>query len=205
MSMLYKILIVVVGILITQPLFQKELPKPPLPVLESYKELSDKIKETARAVQENATSTASATSSDLAPVERVIDGDTVKIVLGSTTETVRLIGIDTPETVHPSKPVECFGKEASDKTKSLLEGTSVRIETDPSQGTRDKYGRLLAYLFLPDGTNVNQLLIAEGYAYEYTYNLPYKYQSQFKQAEKDAREQKRGLWADGVCVTTPHT
>lgn len=137
--------------------------------------------------------------SDWYKVEGVIDGDTIKLTIGETIETVRLIGVDTPETVHPSQPVECFGKEASKKTGELLSGTMVIIEKDLSQNERDKYGRLLAYVFLPDGTNLNQKLIADGYAYEYTYNLPYKYQSEFKQAETDARNSKRGLWAEGVC------
>ena len=70
----------------------------------------------------------------------------------------------------------------------------------PVQGERDKYGRLLAYLFLPDGTNINLAMIAGGYAHEYTYNLPYKYQTQFKAAEKTAREAKLGLWADAACA-----
>ncbi|MGB0757348.1 MAG: thermonuclease family protein [Patescibacteria group bacterium] len=132
-------------------------------------------------------------------VTSVVDGDTVKVNINGTTETLRLIGIDTPETVHPSKPVECFGNEASNKAKELLSNKQVRLESDVSQGERDVYGRLLSYVFLPDGTNFNQLMIQEGYAYEYTYNIPYKYQSAFKQAQTDAQNNKRGLWADGVC------
>lgn len=138
------------------------------------------------------------------PVVKVIDGDTIDITKDGSTVRVRLIGIDTPETVDPRKPVQCFGMEASDKAKQLMAGTSVRIETDPSQGTYDKYGRLLAYVYVPanirpEGILVNEYLIAEGYAHEYTYNIPYKYQAVFKQAEREAREQKKGLWADGVC------
>jgi micrococcal nuclease len=139
---------------------------------------------------------------ELYAVESVVDGDTIKIRMGEKIETIRFIGIDTPETVHPSKPVQCFGREASNKTKELLTGKNVRIETDDSQGKRDKYERLLAYVFLDDGTNVNKLLVSDGFAYEYTYNLPYKYQSEFKKAESDAKLNKRGLWADGVCSET---
>lgn len=134
-------------------------------------------------------------------VVRVVDGDTVHIEMNGKVETVRLIGIDTPETVHPSKPVECMGKEASSFMKSLLEGTRVRVEPDHTQNVRDKYGRLLLYLFLLDGTNVNELLIEKGYAHEYTYDLPYRYQYEFRDAEERARLEKRGLWS-GVCEHT---
>ncbi len=125
--------------------------------------------------------------------------------MGGKETTIRLIGVDTPETVDPRKPVQCFGKEASDKTKQILTGQSVHIETDPSQGLLDKYGRTLAYVYAPlnvdpAGLLVNKYLIAEGYGHEYTYNLPYKYQADFKVAETAARTQKKGLWADGVCV-----
>jgi micrococcal nuclease len=130
----------------------------------------------------------------------VVDGDTVKISIGGETETYRLIGVDTPETVHPTKEVECFGLEASNRAKSLLTGTKVRIETDSSQGMYDKYGRRLAYIFLEDGTNFNLMMIREGYSHEYTYGSVYKYQSQFKEAEATARTNKVGLWADDACV-----
>lgn len=133
-------------------------------------------------------------------VVRVIDGDTFSIRLPHGIDTVRLIGIDTPETVHPSKPVECFGAEASSFARELLSGERVRLEFDESQGTRDKYGRLLAYAYLPDGTFVNYELIARGYAYEYTYELPYRYRETFREAERAARAQTRGLWAPGACT-----
>jgi len=132
-------------------------------------------------------------------VIKVVDGDTLSIDIDGQKETLRLIGIDTPETVHPSKPVECFGKEASAKAKEILTGQSIRIEKDTTQGDLDKYGRLLVYVFLKDGTNFNKMMIEQGFAYEYTYNLPYKYQQEFKIAEQTAREQKIGLWADNVC------
>lgn len=139
-------------------------------------------------------------------VVNVVDGDTVKLNVGGAVETIRLIGIDTPETVHPSKPVECFGVEASNKAKAVLSGKSVLLETDSSQGTQDKYGRLLGYIILSDGINFNQMMIEQGYAYEYTHATPYKYQSAFKAAEKAARARGAGLWAEGVCdkqSTTP--
>jgi len=134
------------------------------------------------------------------PVAKVIDGDTISIMKEGRAVTLRLIGLDTPETVDPRKPVQCFGKAASDKAKELLAGTTVRLEYDASQGTVDKYGRTLAYVFLSDGTLFNEYMIAAGYAHEYTYHLPYKYQAQFKAAEKTARESKEGLWADDTCA-----
>ena len=132
-------------------------------------------------------------------VVRVIDGDTVKIKFNDKEENIRLIGIDTPETVHPSKPVQCFGVEASNIAKKILEGKQIKIEFDETQGQRDKYKRLLGYIFLADGTNFNKKMIKDGYAYEYTYNSSYKYQTEFKEAQKYAQENKLGLWADGVC------
>ncbi|MEA3356957.1 MAG: thermonuclease family protein [Patescibacteria group bacterium] len=132
-------------------------------------------------------------------VIKVVDGDTIKISYEGSTESVRLIGIDTPETVHPQKPVECFGQEASNTLKDLLEDEEVYIEFDPTQGEEDTYGRLLLYLWrVSDGMFINDYMIREGYAHEYTYNLPYEYQEQFKAAEKDARNSSRGLWGN-VC------
>lgn len=132
-------------------------------------------------------------------IVRVVDGDTVIIEINNKIEAVRLIGVNTPETVDPRRPVECLGTEASNRAKEVLGGKSVRLEADKIVGERDKYGRLLRYIFLEDGTNFNKTMIDEGYAYEYTYNLPYKYQDEFKQAEKEARELRKGLWADGIC------
>ena len=143
--------------------------------------------------------TTTITSDVLYPVAKVVDGDTIDVLVGGEKVRVRLIGLDTPEIVDPRKPVQCFGKEASDKAKEILSDKFVRLELDPSQDTYDKYHRLLAYVFLPDGTNFDELMIAEGYGHEYTYNFPYKYQKEFKAAEQSAREQKKGLWADGVC------
>ncbi len=132
-------------------------------------------------------------------VVKVVDGDTLDIEMDGKVERLRLIGIDTPETVNPRKKVQCFGKEASNKTKETLLGKFVALESDETQSDRDKYKRLLRYVFLPDGTNFNLLMITEGYAHEYTYDLPYKYQAEFKQAEVDARNQNKGLWSPSTC------
>ncbi len=136
---------------------------------------------------------------DLYKITKIVDGDTIAVDIAGKTETIRLIGINTPEIVDPGKPAECFGKEASNKAKETLTGKSVKLEADSAQGERDKYNRLLRYIFLEDGTNFNKMMISDGFAYEYTYNIPYEYQDEFKQAEKEARESKRGLWAPNAC------
>lgn len=133
------------------------------------------------------------------PVSSVVDGDTVKVNINGTVETLRLIGMDTPETVDPRKPVQCFGKEASNKAKELLSGKKVRLEADPTQGELDKYGRRLAYIYREDGLFFNKYMIEQGYAHEYTYNTPYKYQTEFKVAQKSAQENLRGLWSPDTC------
>lgn len=132
-------------------------------------------------------------------VTKVVDGDTINIEKDGVTTKVRLIGINTPETVDPRKEIECFGKEASDYAKSELSGEQVSIETDPTQSTYDKYGRMLAYVYKTDGQMINRKLVANGYAYEYTYDTPYKYQKEFKSLQEFAKNEKRGLWAAGVC------
>lgn len=138
-------------------------------------------------------------SQDFCPVVKVVDGDTIDVEIDGKVKRVRIIGINTPEVVDPRKKVECFGKEASEKAKSILQGKKVRLEKDLTQGDVDKYGRLLRYVFLEDGTDFGFLMIKEGYAFEYTYNLPYKYQQQYKEAQKQAQESKKGLWADDAC------
>ena len=115
------------------------------------------------------------------------------------TERLRLIGINTPEIVDPRKPVECFGREASDNAKKLLTGAQVKIAADPSQDDKDIYGRLLRYVWRADGLFYNLEAIKDGFAYEYTYQVPYQYQKEFKDAQKFAQDNKLGLWADGAC------
>lgn len=124
----------------------------------------------------------------------VRDGDTIEV--DNDMSGVRLIGVNTPETVNPNKEIECYGPESSSAMKELL-GQTVELELDPSQGERDSYDRLLAYVWLGEA-NVNYALIYEGYGYEYTYDLPYKYQKQFKWAEESARSRQAGLWS--ACV-----
>ncbi len=122
-------------------------------------------------------------------VERVVDGDTI-VVRGI--GTVRLIGIDTPETVDPRKPVEYFGQEASIFLKRLVEGQTVRLEYD--QQRTDRYNRTLAYVYLADGTFVNAEIVRQGYGHAYT-AFPFKYLEQFRTLQREAMNNNRGLWA----------
>lgn len=157
-----------------------------------------------------------------AHVKRVVDGDTVVVSRDdqggeSSSLTVRLIGINTPETVDPRRKVECFGKEASARAKEILPaGREVRIVIDPTQDAKDKYGRLLGYVFVPsqpagkaDGSSgaatqpeelfFNKYMIEQGYAYEYTYDKAYTYQKEFRVAQKVAEAEGRGLWSADTC------
>jgi micrococcal nuclease len=120
---------------------------------------------------------------------RVIDGDTIELDGG---ERVRLIGVDTPETVDPRRPVQYFGHEASAFTRRMAEGKDVRMEQDRDR--RDQYGRTLAYVYLPDGTFLNAEIIRQGYGHAYT-RFPFRYERQFVALEREARENGRGLWA----------
>lgn len=122
----------------------------------------------------------------------VVDGDTFKVSDGTVQKTVRLIGMDTPETRDPRKPVQYYGKEASDYTKDLLLHRHVNLKKDISE--TDKYGRILRYAYLGDGTFVNEQLVRQGYAHASTFPPDVKYADLFAEAERDAREHKRGLW-----------
>lgn len=132
-------------------------------------------------------------------VLKVTDGDTLHVNVDGIDEKVRLIGINTPETVDPRTTVQCFGKEASERMKELAEGKIVRLEYDDSQSMRDAYGRLLAYVYLEDEQMLNRKMIADGYAYEYTYMKPYRYQKEFRELQTLARTSERGLWNPESC------
>ena len=131
------------------------------------------------------------------PVEEVIDGDTIKVNLEGKSENIRLIGIDTPEVESPYTSEECYGPEATQRTKDLVEGREVGLEVDLETDDRDKYGRLLRYVFIDD-TFVNELLIKEGYAYAYT-NETYKFHEDFINLEKEAYNNKVGIWGPEAC------
>ena len=128
----------------------------------------------------------------MARVERVIDGDTIRVRFEGNSYTVRLMGVDTPETKHPTKAVQFFGREASAFTKAHLEGKTVRLEKDPTGDTVDRYGRWLRYVLL-DGDNFNARLIREGYAHAYR-RFPFSKRTEFIQLEDQARRRGIGLW-----------
>ncbi len=127
-------------------------------------------------------------------VTRIIDGDTIEL---STGEKLRYIGINTPETVAPNKPIECFGQEAKDFNQSLVLGQTVYLEKDLSD--TDRYGRLLRYVYLANGQMVNELLVSEGYAQASSYPPDIKYQPKFDAAQQQARALAKGLWSD-ICL-----
>lgn len=136
-------------------------------------------------------------------VTRVIDGDTIEVSIGGQTYTLRYIGIDTPETVDPRRPVECMGKEASQRNRELAEGQTITLEKDISE--TDRYGRLLRYVWLGDpsagGRMVNSALVEEGFAEASAYPPDVKYADLFTSLELQAREAGRGLW--GAACATP--
>lgn len=132
-----------------------------------------------------------------ADVVRVVDGDTLKVLISNPPselaeeETIRLLGVDTPETVHPSKPVEHFGKEASNFTKLSLEDQQVYLAFD--WDLRDNYDRLLAYVYLQNGLCHNALIIQHGYGFAYL-TYPFQFMNEFEALQDYARDYKIGMW-----------
>jgi micrococcal nuclease len=135
-----------------------------------------------------------------ARVLRVVDGDTIQVEISTppagiaSVEKIRLVGVDTPESVDRRKPVQRFAKEASNYVKARLMGKSVFLAFD--KDLRDRYGRLLAYVFLEDGTCFDLELILQGYGYAYV-KYPFFFMDEFRHAELEARYEKRGLWGSG--------
>jgi len=134
---------------------------------------------------------------DLVKVTRIIDGDTIELEGG---QRVRYIGIDTPE-LSGNNP-ECYAREAYDKNRELVEGKQVRLEKDVSE--TDRYGRLLRYVYVDDNF-INDLLVRTGYANASSYPPDIKYQDQFREAEKEARESNKGLWNSCLTITPKPT
>ncbi len=126
-------------------------------------------------------------------VVRFSDGDTIVVDMNGTEETVRMIGVDTPETHAPGKPVQCYGPEASDFTKNLIGAQKVRLEADPTNQNRDRYNRLLRYIYLPDNTLVQAEIIRQGYGFSYT-QFPFTKSAEFESLEDQAETAKLGLW-----------
>jgi micrococcal nuclease len=128
-----------------------------------------------------------------ATVTRVVDGDTVRVALDGADETVRYIGVDTPESVKPGTPVECFAKEASARNAELVDGEEVRLRFDVER--RDRYGRLLAYVYRArDGAFVNERLVRDGYARPLTVPPNVRFAERFARLAREARAARRGLW-----------
>ena len=140
-------------------------------------------------------------ASETGKVVKVVDGDTINVSIAGRVEKVRLIGVDTPE-VDSRRPVELFGREASEFTRRLSLGKDVRLDQDPQGDTRDTYGRLLRYVYLPDGTLLNAEIIRQGYGHAYT-RFPYAKLESFRALEREAREAGRGLWGNEHLKTLP--
>jgi micrococcal nuclease len=132
-------------------------------------------------------------SASVGRVVRVVDGDTIRVSLGGREERVRYIGIDTPESVKPGTPVQCFAKKASAANARLVAGKRVRIERDVEE--RDRYGRLLAYVYpAAGGPMVNESLVRGGYARPLTIPPDVRHAERFRRLADEARKAGRGLW-----------
>jgi len=129
------------------------------------------------------------------------DGDTITVDMNGRDEVIRFIGVDTPETHDPRKAVQCFGVRASEFTKSLIGNNKVRLESDVLDTNRDRYNRLLRYVYLPDGRLVNAEIIKQGYGFAYT-GFPFSKMDKFVGYQKTAREQNLGLWSN--CTPLPN-
>jgi micrococcal nuclease len=137
---------------------------------------------------------ASAAPGERVRVLRAVDGDTLEIAIDGRKDKVRLIGVDTPESVHPRRPVEFYGKEAAAFTRRLVAGRVVLLEGDADGLDRDRYGRLLRYVYLEDGTLVNAEIIKQGYGHAYV-KFPFTRMEEFRVYERQARERGLGLWS----------
>lgn len=145
--------------------------------------------------------TAEVNQPGLYSIAHYVDGDTIAVDMNGTTETIRFVGVDTPETHKPNTPVQCYGPAAAAYTQSRIKaaGNKVRLASDPDSTNRDRYGRLLRYVYLPDGTLLEQALIQNGYGFYYPY-FPFTKSTDFKTYEDEAMAAHRGLW--GNCHPT---
>jgi len=135
-------------------------------------------------------------------IDHYVDGDTIAVQMNGKVETIRFIGIDTPETHKPNTPVQCYGPAAAAHTQNVIKaaGGKVRLVSDSLSTNRDRYDRLLRYVYLPDGTDVNELNVQQGYAFYYPY-FPFSKSDQFRADEQAAMAAHKGLW--GACTPTP--
>ncbi len=132
-------------------------------------------------------------------VTKPVDGDTIVVDMNGKNETVRFIGVDTPETHKPNTPVQCYGPAAAAYTKNLIGTNKVRLEADPTNQNRDRYNRLLRYVYLPDGRLVQAELVKNGYGFAYT-SFPFTKKDEFVKLEEQAKTDAKGLW--GNCTVT---
>jgi micrococcal nuclease len=130
----------------------------------------------------------------LYPVTHFVDGDTIDVDMNGKTETIRFIGVDTPETHKPNTPVQCYGPEAAAYTKQVIGSNKVRLQSDSLDTNRDRYGRLLRYVYLPDNTLVEQKIISGGYGFAYT-DFPFEKSEDFKAYQQAAKSEGKGLWS----------
>jgi micrococcal nuclease len=130
-------------------------------------------------------------------IAHYVDGDTIAVNMSGSTETVRFIGIDTPETHKPHTPVQCYGPAAAAYTKNRITnaGGKVRLVSDSLSTDRDRYNRLLRYVYLPDGTNLDEELVAKGYAFAYV-SFPFSKSDDFSAKQANAKQQALGLWGN---------
>jgi len=133
-------------------------------------------------------------------VTKVFDGDTIAVNMDGREEKIRMIGVDTPETHKPNSPVECFGKQASEYTTKALLGKEVKLEPDPLNQNRDRYQRLLRYVFTKEGLLYNAELIKQGYGFAYL-SFPFTKADEFRQLQTEAKNNNAGLWS-GECQIT---
>lgn len=128
-------------------------------------------------------------------IDHYVDGDTIAVDMNGSVETIRMIGVDTPETHKPNTPVQCYGPEATDHTKAMISKFGkVRLQADPLDTNRDRYGRLLRYVYLPDGTLVDEQIIKQGYGFAYL-SFPFTKKAQFAAYQQSAQQSKLGLWS----------
>jgi micrococcal nuclease len=124
-----------------------------------------------------------------------VDGDTIAVDMNGKTEKVRFVGVDTPETHKPNAPVQCYGPAAAAFTKNFIGSQKIRLVSDPQSNDRDRYDRLLRYVYLTDGTLVNKKLIQEGYGFYYPY-FPFTKSAEFAVAQAGAQAVHKGVWGN---------
>jgi len=148
---------------------------------------------------DSARQTATRNQPGLYAVTRFVDGDTLVVDMNGREETIRMIGVDTPETHKPDTPVQCYGPAAAAYTKNLIGDQRLRLEADETNQNRDRYGRLLRYVYLPDNRLISLELIKNGYGFAYT-SFPFTKTAEFTAAETAAKAENKGLW--GNCTVT---